>query len=153
MRKPSGDQGVAAVELAIILPVFLAVVLGGISFGLVFREQIMLRNAAANAAAYAAVQPCDLGDSTSGITFQALAELQHVSVLKPESSDVNVATTFLDGSGAEVTGSDACLSAAQVEVTVTAPYNTVSSALLGVVGLASGNIVGQDIVQIEGRLQ
>ena len=145
-----GDEGVAAVELAIILPVFLAVVLGGIAFGLVFREQTMLRNAAANAAAYAAVQPCNLGDSTSGITFQALAELNHVSVLKP---DATVTTTFLDSSGTALTGTDACLSASQVEVTVSAPYNDVSGALLGVIGLASGNVVAQDTVQIQGRLQ
>jgi len=149
----SGDQGVAAVELAIILPVFLAVVLGGIAFGLIFREQIMLRNAAANAASYAAVQPCDLGDSSSGITFQALAELQHVTVLQPKSSDVTVTTTFVDSNGNALTGSDACLSASQVEVSVKAPYNSVSDGLLSVFDLSGGDVVGQDVVQIQGRPQ
>lgn len=143
--KRRGDQGVAAVELAIILPVFLAVVLGAIAFGLVFREQIMLRNAAANAADYAASQPC----ASSGITSQALAELSQVSVLRPSAS---VTTTFLDSSGNELSGTGACLAASQVVVSVRAPYNAVSNALLSVFGI-SGDVVGQDVVNIQGRLQ
>ena len=63
VQRCSGDRGVAAVELALVLPVFLALVFGAIDFGLGFRQQIMLHNAASNAAAYAAVQPCDTRDN------------------------------------------------------------------------------------------
>ncbi len=151
-RHGRDDEGVAAVELAIVLPVFLAITLGAIDFALAFRQQIMLRNAASNAAAYAAVQPCDLGDSTSGINFQALAELEHVSVLKPDPTDVTVTTTFTDNSGSAVTSGDACTTASRVEVTVAAPYNLITGTFLGVFGVPQTmHVIGQETVQIQGR--
>lgn len=146
----SNDEGVAALELALVLPVFLALILASIDFALAFRQQIMLRNAASNAAAYAAVQPCDLGNATSGITYQALAELQHVTVLKP--SNEAVTTSFTDSAGASVTGVDACLTAAQVQVTVTAPYNLITGDVLGVFGVPQTlNVSGHETVEIEGK--
>src|SRR4051795_3624978 len=119
-RRRNGDDGVAAVELAILLPVFLALTLAAIEFALAFRQQIMLRNAASNAAAYAAVQPCSLTGGTTNITQQATSELRSVTVLKP--TNVVVTTTFTDGAGAAITGVDACTSGTRADVTVTAPY-------------------------------
>ena len=55
----SSEHGAAAVELAILLPVFLAITLAAVDFGLAYRQQLMLHNAASNAANYASVQPCD----------------------------------------------------------------------------------------------
>jgi Flp pilus assembly protein TadG len=144
------DDGVAAVELALVLPVFLALVLASIDFALAFRQQIMLRNAASNAASYAAVQPCDLGNPASGITYQALADLQHVNVLKP--SNVVVSTSFTDSNGAPATGISACQTAAQVQVTVTAPYNLITGDLLGAFGVPQTlTVSGHETVQIEGK--
>src|SRR4051794_36241098 len=144
------DEGIAAVELAIVLPVFLALTLAGIDFALAFRQQIMLRNAASNAAAYAAVQPCSLTGGTTNITQQATTELQSVSVLKP--TDVVVATAFTDGSGTQVTGADACAAGTRVQVTVSAPYNLVTGTFLGAFGVPqSVTVTGVETVQIVGR--
>lgn len=145
----TNDEGVAAVELAIVLPVFLALTLASIDFALAFRQQIMLRNAASNAASYAAVQPCDLTGVT-GITDRATNELQNVSVLKPTS--VTVTTAFTDSSGAVLTASDACSSASEVEVMVSAPYNLITGDVLGLFGVPQQlTVTGQETVQIQGR--
>src|SRR4051794_16056856 len=116
------DEGVAAVELAILLPVFLALTLAAIDFALAFRQQIMLRNAASNAAAYAAVQPCDV----SGVQDRASQELNGVTVLKP---DISVPPPKYVG------GSGTCLTATQVQVTVSAPYNLITGSFLGTFGV------------------
>jgi len=125
------DRGVAAVELALVLPVFLALVFGGIDLGLAFREQIMLRNAASNAAAYATVQPCDLTGST-GVTYRATNELQNVGVLAP--SNVSVAESFTDSGGSPLAGT-ACITAYAVTIKVSADYNLLTGHLLGLFGV------------------
>jgi Flp pilus assembly protein TadG len=127
----TGDQGVAAVELALVLPVFLALIFAAIDFALAFREQIMLRNAASNAAAYAAVQPCDL-TGTTGITYRASSELQSVSVLAP--SNVSVAESFSDATGTELP-STACTTAYSATITVNAQYNLLTGGFLGIFGV------------------
>lgn len=145
------DAGVAAVELAIMLPIFLAITLAAIDFALAFRQQIMLRNAASNAAAYAAVQPCNLDSGTTNITQQATSELQDVTVLKPD--PVTVPTPgYLDANGNELTGTDACTTAAQVQITVTAPYHLITGDFLSVFGVPQTlTVSGQETVQIQGR--
>ena len=137
------DDGVAAVELAILLPVFLALTLAAIDFGLAFRQQIMLRNAASNAAAYASVQPCD----TAGIDSDATKEIQSVSVLKPVLSTPQI--VYLDSSGGVVTD---CTTAYQVRVTVSAPYSLLTGAVLSMFGVSNTlTVSGQETVRIEGK--
>lgn len=140
------DEGVAAVELALVLPVFLALTLGLIDFALAFRQQIMLRDAASNAATYAAVQPCD----TTTITQDATDEIQNVSVLKPTNPVVTL--SFTDSSGTVLTTSDACSTASQVEVSVSAPYDLLTGSFLSLFGVPSSlTVSGQETVQIQGR--
>lgn len=138
------DAGIAAVELAILLPVLLALTCAAVDFGLAFRQQIMLRNAASNAAAYAAVQPCD----TAGIDSDAANEIQGVSVLKPAISTPQI--VFTDASGAVVTD---CLSASQVQVTVSAPYTLLTGSFLhGLFGIPTAVTVdGQETVRVQGH--
>jgi Flp pilus assembly protein TadG len=138
------DEGVAAVELAILLPVLLALILATVDFGLAFRQQIMLRNAASNAASYAAVQPCD----TTGIDTDATNELQSVSVLKPAISTPQI--VFTNASGAVVTD---CLTATQVQVTVSAPYTLLTGTFLhAFFGVGTTlNVSGQETVRIQGK--
>jgi Flp pilus assembly protein TadG len=145
------DEGVAAVELAILLPIFLALTFAAIDFALAFRQQIMLRNAAANAASYAAVQPCNLDSGTTNITEQATRELQHVSVLKPDPVTV-LPPTYMDSNGDDVTGTDACTTATQVQITVSAPYDLITGTVLGIFGVPQSlTISGQETVRIVGR--
>lgn len=142
-RARESDSGAAAVELAILLPVFLAITLAAIDFGLAFRQQLMLHGAASNAAEYASVQPCD----TSGIDSDAAAELQNVNVLKPALSTPQL--VFMDASGSAVTD---CMTAYKVKVTVSAPYSLLTGSFLGVFGVPSSvDVSGQETVRIQGR--
>lgn len=141
--RQSSEHGAAAVELAILLPVFLAITLAAVDFGLAYRQQLMLHNAASNAANYASVQPCD----TAGIDGDAASELQNVSVLKPALSTPQI--FFMSSSGSVVTD---CLTAYKVKVVVGAPYSLVTGAFLGVFGVPSSiNVSGQETVRIQGR--
>lgn len=139
-----GDEGLAAIELAILLPVLLALILAAVDFGLAFRQQIMLRNAASNAAAYAAVQPCD----TAGIDSDASAELQNVSLPAPVISTPQI--VFTDASGAVVTS---CLNATQVQVTVSAPYTLLTGTFLhAFFGVGTTlNVSGRETVRVQGK--
>ena len=49
------DQGAAAVEFALVVPLLLLVLVGIVNFGFVFAQQISLNNAARQAARYAVV--------------------------------------------------------------------------------------------------
>jgi Flp pilus assembly protein TadG len=137
------DDGVAAVEFAILLPVLLAVTLAAIDFGLAFRQQILLRSAASNAADYASVQPCD----AAGIDADAASEIQNVSVLKPTLSSPQI--QFMDASGGTVTD---CLTAYQARVTVSAQYTLLTGGFLGLFGVPSSvTVSGQQTVRIQGH--
>ena len=57
MRRGSGDGGQAAVELALVLPLVVAVLLVVVQVGLVVRDQILVVHAAREAAREAAVDP------------------------------------------------------------------------------------------------
>jgi Flp pilus assembly protein TadG len=138
------DDGLAAVELAILLPVLLGLVLAAIDFGLAFRQQIMLRNAASSAAQYAAVQPCD----TAGIVSKAKTELQNVSVLKPTPS-LSPAPVFMDQSGSPAGD---CTTAYQVRITVSASYTLLTGGFLGLFGVPNSvPVSGQQTVRIQGH--
>ncbi len=57
MRRGSGDEGQAAVELALVLPLVVAVLLVVVQVGLIVRDQILVVHAAREAAREAAVDP------------------------------------------------------------------------------------------------
>jgi Flp pilus assembly protein TadG len=57
MRRGRGDEGQAAVELALVLPLVVVVLLAVVQVGLVVRDQILVVHAAREAAREAAVDP------------------------------------------------------------------------------------------------
>lgn len=57
MRARPGDDGQAAVELALVLPLLALLLLGVVQVGLVVRDQVLLTHAAREAAREAAVDP------------------------------------------------------------------------------------------------
>jgi Flp pilus assembly protein TadG len=78
------DRGAAAVEFAIVLPVFLTIVLGGIDFGYYFFASEVVTNAAREGARVGSVQDPVTGD--------------------PVTRAENAATTYLQASGLKSTG-------------------------------------------------
>lgn len=76
-RTPRDDRGAAALEMALILPVLVAMIGGIVNFGFLFAQQISLNNGARQAARYAVVDGRDcsqiqaegrLGAETIGMT-------------------------------------------------------------------------------------
>lgn len=68
------EKGVAAIEAAIVLPVFFLLTLGMIQFGSVFNNQIVLANAAAAGGLQAAISrgdPTPLTDITNAVNLAA----------------------------------------------------------------------------------
>jgi Flp pilus assembly protein TadG len=57
VRKAAGEEGQAAVELALVLPFLALLFLGIVQVGLVVRDQVLLVHAAREAAREAAVEP------------------------------------------------------------------------------------------------
>lgn len=57
MREGPGDEGQAAVELALVLPLLALLLLGMVQVGLVVRDQVLVTHAAREAAREAAVDP------------------------------------------------------------------------------------------------
>ncbi|MDP8975831.1 MAG: pilus assembly protein [Actinomycetota bacterium] len=57
MKRGSGDEGQAAVELALVLPLLALLLLAMVQVGLVVRDQVLLTHAAREAAREAAVDP------------------------------------------------------------------------------------------------
>jgi len=61
VRVGAGDDGQAAVELALVLPLLALLLLGMVQVGLVVRDQVLLTHAAREAAREAAVDPAPPG--------------------------------------------------------------------------------------------
>ena len=97
------DDGAAAVELALVLPILLLLLFGIISFGIVFAQKLALSNAAREAARFGTV-----GLTTSDrptcqqITDRVRAALTNTIALTP--SDVTIKITR----GPDGTGSNPC---------------------------------------------
>jgi Flp pilus assembly protein TadG len=56
-RRRRGDEGQAAVELALVLPLVVALLLAAVQVGLIVRDQVLVVHAAREAAREAAVDP------------------------------------------------------------------------------------------------
>jgi Flp pilus assembly protein TadG len=89
-RRLRGDRGTAALEFAIVLPVFLALVFGGITFGLAMSAKSVYSEAAADGARAA------IGQTGSNVTATANAEAQNI---------VSQAGGIYNHSGTKVTSS------------------------------------------------
>ncbi|MEA3502459.1 MAG: TadE/TadG family type IV pilus assembly protein [Actinomycetota bacterium] len=98
------EKGASAVELAIVLPVFLTLVFGTMEAGWIFAQQVEIRNAAREGARLAVV---DYG--TAGTIVTAVCDRADLS-----------------GGGATV---DIAASSTSVVVTVSNPYTTITGFL------------------------
>lgn len=90
------EQGQSVVEAAIVLPILLLLICGILDFGWIFAHQIMLNNAARDAARYAIVNTDDIYLETTletrAITSgtRGTADTVDVTVTTTEDNDVQV---------------------------------------------------------------
>ncbi len=78
-RKPRARSGVAAAELAVLLPFLCLLFVGAVDFARVFYFYITVTNCARNGALYGSIDPTHAADTT-GIQNAALADAQSLSV-------------------------------------------------------------------------
>ena len=107
-------KGVAATELALILPLFVFLFVLGVDFGRVFYVEFIVVNAARCGAIYGSTNPKCAND-TAGIQQKVHAEAQN---LDPQIMQIS-AVTETDSAG------NPC-----IDVTVTYPFTTVTSYLI-----------------------
>lgn len=108
-NKKSKELGAVAVEFALILPIFLALVLGVVEFGRAFSIQVSMSEGAREAARYAAIHYAEAGYATAAAKQKAIdaapiADLQpgeiNISACAPNLDAVvtiNANTTYLTG--------------------------------------------------------
>jgi Flp pilus assembly protein TadG len=88
VQRAGGEQGSVLVELALVLPLFLALVLGLVSTGIVYNHKLDLVHAAREGARYGAtvpVQQCTPSTKCSGKTW---AQLVQTVVVQRSDGDV-----------------------------------------------------------------
>lgn len=112
-RRRRGDAGAVAVEFALILPIFLALVLGIAEMGRAFNIQVSLSEAARQASRYAAVHCSDAGYSPSSAQAAGVAAAPSVSL-----TNANIAISYT-GTGSCADGNDV-----SVSVSYTTPWMT-----------------------------
>src|SRR4249919_2206931 len=79
------SRGQSMVELALVMPVVLMVILGGIDFGRVFLGWVDLHAMARHAADYAAANPA----AWSTVDPDAAAQAEYLRQIQAEASDIN----------------------------------------------------------------
>lgn len=121
-RRRGDDRGSVALEFALIVPVFLLLVYGGISFGLAMSTKAQMTEAAAEGARYAiantngATDPCATS-ATQGYAYNAKA--QAANALKAMGYNAQWATITATPSVSTCIPTSTAVS---VTVTITYPY-------------------------------
>ena len=133
-RRTSLEDGVASVELALILPVLMLLVIGMVRFGVAFNAKIEMTGAAREAARYVIAH-----QGASGLAASALAAAQGASPgLNLTSAEVVIANT--------TSGGTLCAATApygEIRVTITrrysleVPFLPLPSPTIGVTGIGS----------------
>jgi Flp pilus assembly protein TadG len=117
-RLPGDRRGNAAVELALVLPIVVALLSGVIDFGMMVRATNALQTMARAGAAYAAKYPADSAGIAQAATGAAALDPTTLSV---------TATQFCECSGAAVACGSACPAggamSVHVSVAVAQPYH------------------------------
>ena len=129
------DEGAAAVELALVLPILIVILFGIISFGIVFAQKLALSNAGREAARFGTVGLTTADRPTCAeVTSRVQSALAGTIGLTPSA----VVVTYErgpDGSGSNPCGSSSNLpcsgSAPGDELTVKADYNSQLTIPLG----------------------
>ena len=112
-----GRRGVAAIEFALTLPIYLTIVFAVVELALVLRQQLRVAHAAADGA-LAGAMIVESGTPT-GATIETVAEDHALRVLQAEGVCL---------SGCTVTATWALASGARwVDVEITAPYTPLSA--------------------------
>jgi Flp pilus assembly protein TadG len=115
-------RGAALVEMALVLPVFLAVVMGIIEFGRGMWVGNMVTNAAREGARIAV-----LDGSTNAQVQQAISEFLTSAIgVAAKEVQINIAITPAPGNPTPVTECGNCQSRDLISVTVTMPFNSVA---------------------------
>lgn len=103
-RRRGRDAGAVAVEFALILPIFLALVLGIAEMGRAFNIQVSLSEAARQASRYAAVHCSETGYLPSSAQAAGVAAAPSVPLSNPNISIAYTGTgTCADGNDVSVT--------------------------------------------------
>jgi Flp pilus assembly protein TadG len=97
-----GDAGQSLVEIALTLPMLIALLVGAAEFASVAYVAIEVSNAAKAAVAYGAQNPTTVADTT-GIQNAAILDANNITLT---SSDVTVSTAGVCSSGAACTGAN-----------------------------------------------
>ncbi|WP_349361797.1 TadE family protein [Arthrobacter sp. NQ7] len=113
--RPRGmrEAGAVAVEFALVLPIFLALVLGIAEMGRAFNIQVSLSEAARQASRYAAVHCSEAGYSPASAQAAGVAAAPSVAL-----TDSNISITYT-GTGSCADGNDV-----SVSVSYTTPWMT-----------------------------
>jgi len=122
-RTPSRRRGAALVEIALVLPIFFAVILGIIEFGRAMMVGQLVTNAAREGARLAVV-----GDSTNAIVTQSIRDfLSQAANISPDLVTVTITVDPFPGNppvaGNQISGAS---SRDLVTVTVEVPFSDVS---------------------------
>ncbi len=107
------ETGAAAVEFALILPIFLVLVLGIAEMGRAFNIQVSLTEAAREAARYAAIHNAEAGYTAASAQAVGVAAAPSVAL-----SAANVGISYSSGASCTTSGN------ALVTVTYTTPWMT-----------------------------
>jgi len=107
VRAGADDDGQAAVELALVLPLLVLLLLGMVQVGLVVRDQVLLTHAAREAAREAAVDPAPAGVRRAALSAAPL-ESGRLSVVmaaaEPETARVDVRLSYRSSTGLPLVG-------------------------------------------------
>ncbi|MGH2719138.1 MAG: TadE/TadG family type IV pilus assembly protein [Actinomycetota bacterium] len=123
-RRLRGDRGSVAVEFAIILPVFLILVYGGLSFGLAMSAKSIVTEAAADGARAAIGQSTAVAQGQTYSAAELVAQNEAEQVLNNEGTGYKtyaVVTPTQSIAGDGTCGSS--LSAVCVTVSISFPYS------------------------------
>lgn len=161
-----GDDGAAAVEFALLFPVFIMLAIGTISFGFAFEQWINVTQAAREASRFAATYPMPVGgvDDWLGDVTDVAKEAAGITDSTP-ATDYYVCVRFVNrvgpaaspGTKAAATGGLAGATCAQTPSSGL-PDNTAEvtvlrkSQLNWVLGSASVSLSGENVSRYEPRL-
>lgn len=137
-RRRRGDAGAVAVEFALILPIFLALVLGIAEMGRAFNIQVSLSEAARQASRYAAVHCSEAAYSPANAQAAGVGAAPSVAL-----TNANISISYT-GTGTCADGNDV-----SVNVNYTTPWMTGFPNLIP--GMpASLNIQGKGVMRCNG---
>lgn len=121
-RKGHLERGAAAVEMALVLPVLLAILIGIIDFSRIYNGEIQLSQAAREGARIAAMGTTADFSSSDAIT-RADAALSNPTF---ENNAPSVSVDVVNSAGSVITSGAVCIDSTNLaRVTITIPYNKI----------------------------